>query len=213
MSQRLFPDDVLFTQRLLRAQSLYAGRLDGRWGPLTEAASLEFERQTDAIRSQSREFDARSEVQLLTLLLPAQRAARASLSRMIDAGLRARILSGTRSYAEQNALFRRGRYGNPGPVVTNARGGQSMHNFGAGWDIGLFDANGRYLQTAAPYDTAAAMGVGDGLEWGGHNKRFVDRPHYQLRLGLAVAEVRRRFEAGRPYLAVPIDPPAHAADS
>ncbi|MGO4220567.1 M15 family metallopeptidase [Lysobacter sp. TAF61] len=200
MSLRLFPGDVLFTQRLLRAQTLYGGRLDGRWGPLTEAASAEFERRAALIREQTRTFDARSEAQLAGLLLPAQRLARTSLARMLDAGSRPRLLSGTRGYAEQNALFRRGRYGNPGPVVTNARGGQSMHNFGTAWDIGLFDAQGRYLQAVTAYDEAARVGLVAGLEWGGDSTRFVDRPHYQLRLGWPVAEVRRRFEAGRAYL-------------
>jgi peptidoglycan L-alanyl-D-glutamate endopeptidase CwlK len=85
-----------------------------------------------------------------------------------------------------------------------------MHNFGVAWDIGLFDAKGRYLQTAKPYDTAAVAGISDALEWGGDNARFVDRPHYQLRLDLAVAEVRRRFEAGLRFL--PVATTGHAAD-
>lgn len=200
MSLRLFPDDVLFTQRLLRAQVLYAGRLDGIWGALTEAAMVEFERRADVIGDNAGRFDTRSEAQLATLLLPAQTAARAFLSRVLAAGLRVRVISGTRSYAEQNALFRRGRYGNPGPVVTNARGGQSLHNFGVAWDVGLFDAQGRYLRDGAAYAQAAKAGWVDGVEWGGDNARFVDRPHYQLRLGLALADVRRRFESGRAWL-------------
>ncbi len=200
MSLRLFPDDVLFTQRLLKAQALYAGRLDGIWGARTEAAVVEFERRTAAIRDAGGRFDARSETQLETLLLPAQSAARAFLSRVLAAGLHVRVISGTRSYAGQNALFRRGRYGNPGPVVTNARGGQSLHNFGVAWDIGVFDARGRYLRDGAAYAKAAKVGLEDGVEWGGDNARFVDRPHYQLRLGLALADVRRRFESGRAYL-------------
>lgn len=200
MSRRLFEGDVLFAQRLLKAQGLYAGRLDGRWGPRTDAASAEFERRGVALREEMRTFDTRSEAQLLTLLLPAQRAARAMLARVIDAGFRVRVLSGTRAYAEQNALFRRGRYGNAGPVVTNARGGQSLHNFGIAWDIGLFARDGAYLQDGGIYEDAARVALDASLEWGGDNARFVDRPHYQLRVGLSVAEVRRRFEAGRAYV-------------
>lgn len=200
MSQRLFEGDVLFNQRLLKVQGLYTGRLDGRWGPLTEQAARAFEQASVAIRREAGDFDARSEAQLTTLLLPAQDAARRFLARVLEAGLHVRILSGTRSYAEQNALFRRGRYGNAGPVVTNARGGQSLHNFGVAWDIGLFDARGRYRQDGASYDRAAEAGMDARLEWGGDNPRFVDRPHYQLRLELPIAEIRRRFESGRAYV-------------
>lgn len=200
MSQRLFEGDVLFTQRLLKVQGLYVGRLDGRWGPLTERAAQDFEQASVAIRQELGEFDARSEARLATLLLPAQDAARRFLARVLEAGLHVRILSGTRSYAEQNALFRRGRYGNPGPVVTNARGGQSLHNFGVAWDIGVFDASGRYRQDGASYERAARAGMQSRLEWGGDNPRFVDRPHYQLRLELPIAEIRRRFESGRTYV-------------
>ncbi|NTW57477.1 MAG: peptidoglycan-binding protein, partial [Chlorobiaceae bacterium] len=41
MSYTLFPDDVLFFQRILRADGLYAGNLDGQWGPKTERAAKE----------------------------------------------------------------------------------------------------------------------------------------------------------------------------
>lgn len=200
MSLRLFPDDVLFTQRLLKVQRLYAGRLDGVWGARTENAAMEFDRRARAVGDSIGRFDTRSEAQLGTLLLVAQSAARTFLARVLGTGLRVRLISGTRSYAEQNVLFRRGRYGHPGPVVTNARGGQSLHNFGVAWDIGLFDAQGRYLRDGRAYDEAAQAGRSDALEWGGDNVRFVDRPHYQLRLTLSLAEVRRRFESGRPFL-------------
>ncbi|MEO8506247.1 MAG: hypothetical protein ABI593_01300 [Betaproteobacteria bacterium] len=41
----------------------------------------------------------------------------------------------------QDAPYRQGRLGNPGPRVTNARDGQSNHNFGIAWDIGIFTAS------------------------------------------------------------------------
>lgn len=205
MSLRLFENDVLFIQRLLAAEGLYEGELDGIWGPLTERAAVRFEHRTGVIREQMQTFDLRSESQLSGLLLAAQRAAREFLAHVLDAGILARIISGTRGYAEQNALFRRGRYGNPGPRVTNARGGQSFHNFGLAWDIGIFARDGRYLIEAEPYERAAEAGLAstallDTVEWGGDNPRFVDRPHYQLRTGLSHREVLARFEAGVRYL-------------
>ena len=44
------------------------------------------------------------------------------MKKVLDAGINAKIISGTRTYAEQNNLFRQGRFGNPGPIVTKAKG-------------------------------------------------------------------------------------------
>jgi peptidoglycan L-alanyl-D-glutamate endopeptidase CwlK len=191
--------DILFFQRLLHADGLYQDTLDGQWGPNTEKASNLFDQRAEQIRAETRSFDIRSENNILTLSLKAQRQARLCLSRLIDGGVRARILSGTRTYEEQNALFRQGRFGNPGPKVTEARGGQSNHNFGVAWDIGIFTAEGGYVTDEAAYKTAGAIAMGPGseaVEWGGSWTKFVDYPHYQLKLGLGLAELRTAFEEG-----------------
>jgi peptidoglycan LD-endopeptidase CwlK len=86
---------VLFFQRLLRAEGLYAGALDGEWGPDTEKAAQEFERHTEQFRLELRTFDSRSEQNIVTLSLKAQRAARLFLGRVLDGGLIVRIISGT----------------------------------------------------------------------------------------------------------------------
>lgn len=199
MSAPLFAADVLFFQRLLRAEGLYLADLDGDWGPKTEAAAAKFDQQSNAIKLAVGEFDQRSERNILTLSLKTQRLAREYLARVLAGGLRARIISGTRTYAEQNALYKQGRFGNPGDRVTNARGGESNHNFCVAFDIGIFTASGGYLQEGIEYTQAANLGLvgsGTGLEWGGHWQKFVDRPHYQLRTGLSVAALRAQFEAG-----------------
>jgi peptidoglycan LD-endopeptidase CwlK len=196
MSSPLFPDDVLFFQRLMRAEGLYAGALDGEWGPDTEKAAQEFERRAEQIRLELRAFDSRSEQNIVTLSLKAQRAARLFLGRVLDGGLIVRIISGTRTYAQQNALFRQGRYGNSGQIVTNVRGGFSNHNFGIAWDIGIFTKTGGYLSEGVEYDHASAIGLSPDIEWGGHWRSFADKPHYQLRLGVSIGELRTKFESG-----------------
>lgn len=196
MSARIFPDDILFFQRLLRSDGLYLGELDGIWGPITEAAAVEFERRADAIAAAVGTFDARSENNIRTLAARAQRPARAFLQRVRAAGIGARIISGTRTYAMQEALYRQGRFGNPGPRVTNARGGQSNHNFGIAWDIGIFTAGGGYVTDGPAYDAAAAAGAAPELAWGGDWVGFVDKPHWQFATGMAAAELRARFETG-----------------
>jgi peptidoglycan L-alanyl-D-glutamate endopeptidase CwlK len=193
MSFRLFADDISFFQRLLRAEGLYLAEPDGQWGPKTEKAAQEFEQRSERIRLETRTFDPRSERCILTLSLKAQREARQFLYRIIDGGLNARILSGTRTYAEQNALFRQGRYGNAGTSVTNARGGFSNHNYGIAWDIGIFNARGGYLPAGVEYDRAAKIGLSSQIEWGGDWK-MVDKPHYQLQLGLSIDALREKFE-------------------
>lgn len=198
MSAQLFGDDVIFQQRFLKCAGLYTGEIDGIWGPLTDGAYNAFLTQSEEIAAQQGRFDQRTERNLATLQLPTQSAARHFMAAVLGAGFDARIISGTRSYAEQNALFNQGRFGNPGPIVTNAQGGESRHNFGIAWDIGVFE-NGGYLTDAEPYDRVAEVGLLEGMEWGGHWTSFKDRPHYQLALPLSTAEIRSRFEAGEPY--------------
>lgn len=205
MSLTLFANDVLFLQRLLRAEGLYLDKLDGDWGPHTEAAMQQFETRADALRTELGSFDPRSERGLATLSLKTQREARRFLQRMQRGGLTVRILSGTRTYAEQNALFKQGRFGNPGPVVTKARGGYSNHNFGIAWDIGIFTASGGYLGDGPQYQQAADIGLVDTLEWGGNWVSIVDRPHYQLKLDLGVSQLRAAFETGTPIAGYALD--------
>ena len=112
-----------------------------------------------------------------------------------------KILSGTRSYAEQDALF------SQRPVVTRARGGRSWHNFGTAVDIGLFDAKGKYLTGATraeekAYASAAAQikAAVPGIAWGGDWTSFVDMPHYYFNTGLTIAQTRQKFESGKLFL-------------
>ena len=196
MSDRLFANDVLFLQRLLSCCGLYTDTLDGDYGKHTGEAEAAFDAKCQAIAQSEGAFDARSERNIRSLQLVSQPLARRSLKAFKAAGLDARIISGTRDYAEQNALFRQGRFGNPGPVVTKARGGQSWHNFGLAWDIGLFEG-GKYVTAEPKYRQAAAHGKVAGLEWGGDWKTFPDVPHYQVgAAGRTISGARVRFEAG-----------------
>lgn len=143
-------------------------------------------------------FDYRSESNLATLHPEARTAARAflqqAIERMRPLGIEVKIISGTRTYAEQDALYAQGRT-KPGPVVTNARGGYSKHNFGIAFDIGLFKS-GRYLDQSPYYRELGAIGIAQGLVWGGNWKNFKDEPHYELPTGLTLAQMRDRVAKG-----------------
>ena len=209
MNTTLFPDDILFTQRILKAEGMYRGELDGIWGPLTEEGATAFNRKSLAIAEQRGCFDLRSEGNIATLSLDTQQQARQFMSRVQLAmtksnspgksstgPINVKIISGTRSYAEQNKLFRQGRYHNPGPVITHVRGGSSAHNFGIAWDIGIFSESRGYISEWPLYDVVAKAGLNDALEWGGDWTSFVDKPHYHLKMTTPIYLVRKQFEAG-----------------
>jgi peptidoglycan LD-endopeptidase CwlK len=150
---------------------------------------------------------ARSEAVIATLLPRVQPYARALYHQARAQGITIEVISGLRTWAEQDALYAKGRTA-PGTKVTNARGGHSNHNFGIAFDIGVFDGR-RYLPRSGMYKAVGALGVGLGLEWGGDWHTFVDQPHFQLRprwaAGLPerqmLAEMRRRVGAGEDLLA------------
>lgn len=201
MSDRLFGEDVLFFQRLLKSEGFYDGSLDGVWGPRSEAASTAFDREYEGLKVQFGFFDRRTEQQISSLSIRAQREARNFMQRALSRGVNVKIISGTRTYKEQNLLYRQGRFGNPGPIVTRARGGRSNHNFGIAWDIGIFKEDGSYSTDESDYNAVAQYATGS-LVWGGVWESFPDSPHYQLQtVKTTMAWVRSRFENGEIYVA------------
>lgn len=202
MSLRLFRSDVLFYQRLLKASGFYTGSLDGKWGPMTRGADEQFFKEFLKIQSQVGEFDFRTEYHIFSLVPAVQQLAREFMNLALASGGDIKIISGIRTYEEQKALFRKGRWGNPGPKVTNAQAGQSYHNFGLAWDIAIFDDSGTYITESEPYENIATsvVSVLPDLEWGGNWISFKDLPHYQHRASdISIKEVRRKFEKGEPY--------------
>lgn len=94
-----------------------------------------------------------------------------------------------RSVEEQNRLYAQGRT-TPGNIVTNAKGGESLHNYAVAFDIAI-NQNGKYN-----YDIPAFIGwLGNyiGLEWGGGWFSFKDKPHFQYMAGYSLQD----FQNGR----------------
>lgn len=147
--------------------------------------------------------DARSESVIATLHPQVRPYARALVLKAKAAGITIKVISGLRTYAEQDALYAKGRI-KPGPKVTNARGGYSNHNFGIAFDVGVFDGT-RYIPESSRYKAVGALGKELGLEWGGNWKTIQDQPHFQLRPRWAadgterdmLAELRTRKGAGK----------------
>ena len=139
-------------------------------------------------------FDERSEKNISTLHPRVQKKAREFMQLVVpllkQKGVDVRIISGLRTYAEQDALYAKGRT-TPGPRVTNARAGFSNHNFGTAWDIGLFEGK-KYLTDSPLYKEIGEISRSLGLKWGGDFKSFKDYPHYEVSTGLTMAEMRDR---------------------
>ncbi|WP_206781644.1 M15 family metallopeptidase [Priestia endophytica] len=81
-------------------------------------------------------------------------------------GINIAVTQGLRTFAEQNALYEQGRT-KPGKIVTNARGGQSIHNYGLAFDIAVFDDEQNAVWTGNDYNRVEKLGQQLGLEWEG----------------------------------------------
>jgi D-alanyl-D-alanine carboxypeptidase len=143
-------------------------------------------------------LDPRSAAAIATLLPAAQRAARRLLASANDGrlgpGVVVKVICGTRTYAEQTALYAQGRT-TPGLMVTDAPAGYSNHNFGIAFDVGVF-LRGEYQDESPLYARVGAIGRSQDLEWGGDWTSFPDEPHFQLPWPGTLAQARALVAAG-----------------
>ena len=100
-----------------------------------------------------------------------------------------RVVEGYRSLERQAELYVQGRT-TPGEVVTKAKPGESLHNYGCAVDF-IFRKEG-YNATPPLWETLGTIGEKHGLEWGGRWKGFVDKPHFQMTNGYKLKD----FQAG-----------------
>lgn len=108
------------------------------------------------------------------------------------------ITSTYRDGESQTALYAQGRT-KPGNIVTNAKAGQSFHNWKCAFDVvplrngkPVWGTNGKDLEL---WNKVGAIGESVGLEWAGRWKRFREFPHFQFTGGLTLAD----FQAGKTF--------------
>lgn len=155
--------------------------VDGLAGPQTWSAIYTHILKKELPVFPTDQVDERSEEVIATLQPEVQIYARALIHKAEEVGIDIKIISGLRTYAEQDKLYAQGRTENiKGGIVTNAKGGHSNHNFGIAFDIGVFEGI-VYLEKSPKYKAVGALGMQLGLEWGGNGKTIVDQPHFQLR--------------------------------
>lgn len=102
------------------------------------------------------------------------------------------ITSSLRTFGRQNQLYAQGRT-TKGKIVTNAKGGESFHNYGLAIDavpinkgIGIADIN-----------KIAAIAKKLGFKWGGDWKGFRDIVHYEMTFGNSIAMIQKKHKAGK----------------
>ncbi len=92
-------------------------------------------------------------------------------------GIRLRITSGYRSWVEQNRLFDQG-------GLTNARGGQSWHNYGLAADVVPMTPSGQPVWNDVKlWNQIGKLGKQLGFKWGGEFKSIYDPGHFEMDLG------------------------------
>lgn len=135
------------------------------------------------------------------LVFPVKKRALNFIQACKDAGIDLLVTCTVRDDEAQDALYAQGRTA-PGPKVTNARGGDSFHQYAVALDVVPMRA-GKPVWSTAGANGALWEQIGEacGLEWAGRWVRFREFPHFQFTNGLTIAD----FKAGK---IIPNDLPA-----
>lgn len=142
------------------------------------------------------------------LITPAKLRALEFAYRCHHAGIDLIVTCTVRDAEAQDALYAQGRT-QPGRIVTNARGGESFHQYKVALDVVPMRYGKPVWGTAGngidndPYDDEiddlelwqrlGLIGESCDLEWAGRWKRFRELPHFQFTGGLTIGD----FKAGR----------------
>ncbi len=110
-----------------------------------------------------------------------------------EAGIKVIITSTYRDNEKQTELYNQGRNGNSGRIVTNAKAGQSIHNYRLAFDFcPIIDGETVWNDTLL-FIKCGNIGKNLGLTWGGDFKSIKDMPHFEYTNGLTLADL----QAGR----------------
>lgn len=107
-------------------------------------------------------------------------------------GIDVLITSTYRDAESQNALYAQGRT-TPGKIVTNAKAGQSWHNWRCAFDFVPIVNGKAQWNDVATFERCGKIAESLGLEWAGRWTRFREMAHCQFTGGLTLAD----FQAGK----------------
>jgi peptidoglycan L-alanyl-D-glutamate endopeptidase CwlK len=125
------------------------------------------------------------------LLPPVRERVERFLAACKEEGIDILITSTYRDNESQNALYAQGRT-KPGIKVTNARAGQSFHNYRCAVDV-VPMKNGKPIWNAKDpvWQDIGRLGKAAGLEWAGDWVRFKEFPHFQYTGGVSLAQLQK----------------------
>lgn len=105
-------------------------------------------------------------------------------------GIDVLITSTLRDFEAQTALYAQGRT-KAGPIVTNAKAGQSFHNYGVAFDfVPIVNGKAQWNDRAA-FKRCGFIAEDIGLEWAGRWKgRMVETAHCQFTGGKTIAQLQ-----------------------
>lgn len=117
--------------------------------------------------------------------------ARSMKQRCADAGIDIIFTSTYRDDESQAAIYAQGRT-TPGDIVTNAKPGESWHNWRCAFDIVIVRNGKAVWSTKDPaWKQVGEIGESCGLEWAGRWKgRLQEMAHFQYTAGLKLADFR-----------------------
>lgn len=110
-------------------------------------------------------------------------------------GVHPAITETMRSFKRSNELYAQGRT-TPGKIVTNAKAGQSYHNYGLAIDF-VIEVNGRPDWTVNKnWMTVVECFKDQGFFWGGDFRTIKDYPHFEKRLGYNWRTLSAKYNTG-----------------
>lgn len=99
------------------------------------------------------------------------------------------ITSTLRDNESQDALYAQGRT-KPGVIVTNAKGGQSIHNYACAFDFVPIVNGKAQWNDINLFNKCGAIAESVGLEWAGRWKTFKELAHCQYTGGLTLKDLQ-----------------------
>lgn len=88
-----------------------------------------------------------------------------------------------RTFDQSHKLYLQGRFGNPGPIVTNADAGSSYHNYGLAFDFHMITNGKDDWQVGPLWLKVISIMKQHGFTSGNDFKSLKDAPHFEMRFG------------------------------
>ena len=125
-------------------------------------------------------------------------------NKVLERNVTIRFTDTLRTFQEQEALYAKGRT-KPGKIITNAKAGESYHNYGLAIDFCLLLNDGKEVSwdrnldmdedNQKDWNEVVAVFKHYGWEWGGDWNNFKDYPHFQKTYGFSTSQLLTKYNS------------------